>query len=379
MPAIAYLSSVPVGVRTSGPRRILAIDHRMLSSLTEMARVLTGSGVDLHLLAPHHRFTDAAPGLREVDDRDLTFCVGDAPADSSALAAYDGVYALHRASHHWLMDSGVPYVVLSEFTPAIRRAMVVTRVSAVDRARIAFGEWRREPAYRTMIRRARGVQFNGVVAQRHYGRFARHSIVFNDSRITREDLAAARRAPKRGTRSPLTVAVSGRWAEAKGVRAVPALARALEHEETAAQIEMYGGGVLEPELRRAQGEALELVGFLDFESEWKPRMREHVDLLFVPHHQADPSCTYFEALGCGVPILCFDNATSRRIVADSGAGWVIPRSPDAAARLIADLAAHPAKVVEASARALDYMASRTFEDVTRRRAEHLLDVFDLAG
>ena len=43
-------------------------------------------------------------------------------------------------------------------------------------------------------------------------------------------------------------------------------------------------------------------GVVDFETELVPFTRQNADIFLGCHRQSDPSCTYLEAMGCGVAV-----------------------------------------------------------------------------
>lgn len=241
-------------------------------------------------------------------------------------------------------------------------------------ARIALGQVRVERARRQMARAAAGLQCNGPAAGSGYGPLNGNAITFHDHRMREADLVAAR-AVQRSSDGPLTVAFSGRLTTSQGALDVMNMAEILIERGSAARVLVYGTGELESRMRAMRLPNVEFRGFLDLETEWKQEVRETVDVFLFPHPHGDPSCTYFEALGSGVPILGYRNETLSPLVAEHRVGWEVPRGDytrlaDMVIRLERDRAA----VSIARDAALVFMADRSHESTVRLRRDHLLSV-----
>jgi glycosyltransferase involved in cell wall biosynthesis len=127
----------------------------------------------------------------------------------------------------------------------------------------------------------------------------------------------------------IRLAFSGRLIAIKGADHLVEVAAELKQRGTAFEFLICGGGELEKEMRdRVRALSLEeevrFMGNLDFATELMPLLRERVDLFVCCHRQGDPSCTYLETMGCGVPIVGYANAAFRGVVETSGAGWTVP-------------------------------------------------------
>ncbi|MGN8026993.1 glycosyltransferase [Microbacterium sp. 22242] len=299
----------------------------------------------------------AAPGVEVVTAAPTT-------ADGLRALGPDVLLALHRPEFGWLTEVA-PTVFTAEFSRRIRveQQMVAAR-GTLDRARIALGQRRRERAYRDMARRAAGLQCNGPGAWDAYARLNARPLRIRDHRIRREDLTlAGRRATWRGDR-PLRVAFSGRLTAVKGPRTVVEVATMLPDIEFV----VLGGGELRDPLERAAPDNVRFAGFLPFE-EWKAFVRDGVDLALLPYPQGDPSGTYYEFAGCGVPVVGLANSTWRRIAAEDGLGWAERDGAGLAARI---RSLRPDDLDAVRAHALG--GFEAFEDVAARRVSHLVAV-----
>lgn len=279
---------------------------------------------------------------------------------------------LHLQAQH--LPQHLPIVFTAEFDLGIRKEQIAALgIPPLHRVRANLGLLRRERVYRAMVKQARSVQCNGPAAARSYAGLTSNPLVFMDHRITFADVAAAYDiAPWDGSR-PVRLAFSGRWTAIKGPQFAVRTASVLAERLPGCTLTMYGGGELESVLRAEAGENVTFEGFVDFESEWKPQVRQSVDLMLLPHVQGDPSCTYFEALGSGAPIVGFQNATLTPLIKQHAVGRVTREpTPQALADAVMDLVAEPATLTVAREAGLTLVASQTWEKVTEARVEHLL-------
>ncbi|MBP9047841.1 MAG: glycosyltransferase, partial [Tabrizicola sp.] len=115
-----------------------------------------------------------------------------------------------------------------------------------------------------------------------------------------------------------------------------------------------------------------LRGVVDFETELVPFTRQNADIFLGCHRQSDPSCTYLEAMGCGVAVASYDNRMWQRLNAEAQAGWGAPLGN---ARMLADriaeVARDPAAITRCSRNAWTFSRAHGFQPEFQRRMEHL--------
>ena len=111
---------------------------------------------------------------------------------------------------------------------------------------------------------------------------------------------------------------------------------------------------------------------MDFDGEWVPFIRDNVDLMVLPHRQGDPSGTYLEAAGLGVPTLGFDNEAFRALVAHEDLGWAVPNGNG---RLLLEkalqLVENPAELRKKSINGLTFMNKHHCDHEFAARIQHL--------
>lgn len=279
--------------------------------------------------------------------------------------------------------AGAKLCYVIEYTLATRLAILRLEpgLSLPRRLRSALWHLLQERRRRAAFRAADALQVNGYPAEAAYARLSRDCLLYLDGRLTTQMLAppaamAARAAHLAGG-GPLRLVHSGRLEPLKGAQDLMPVVRALQARGVDYTLDIFGAGSLAPLIaREIAGEGLggrvRLHDPVPFETGLVPWVTAHADLFLSCHRQADPSCTYLESMGCGVPVLGYDNAMWRRLAEVSGAGWVRPMAePGALAEAIAGLAADRQKVIAAATRARAFAAAHDFETEFGRRMTHI--------
>ena len=94
-----------------------------------------------------------------------------------------------------------------------------------------------------------------------------------------------------------------------------------------ATLDIYGTGSLEDGIKRGLDRfdgRVRLHAPVDFAQELVPINRTQADIFLSCHRQSDPSCTYLEAMGCGLAVAGFDNDMWRELCKRSEGGTVAP-------------------------------------------------------
>ena len=190
----------------------------------------------------------------------------------------------------------------------------------------------------------------------------------------------ARRAARLRAGGRLTLVHSGRLEPLKGAQDLVPIAGMLAQRGVDFVLHVFGQGSLTDEMR-AQVARMDLSdrvilhGTVDFAGELVPFVRGNADLFLSCHRQSDPSCTYLETLGCGVPVAGYANRMWSPMRERSRAGWTVPMGRMAEmAGLIAALDADRESIVAASAAARDFAAAHLFEAEFARRIAHMREI-----
>lgn len=243
---------------------------------------------------------------------------------------------------------------------------------------------RQERRRRRAFRAADGLQSNGYPAAEDYGRLVPRTMIYIDSRMhaalfaTEGEMQA--RAARLASGAPLRLVYSGRFETMKGVQDLVPVAAALRRRGLDFTLDLYGSGSLRPALDAAIADAglgahVRLFDPVPFETDLVPRVRNDYDLFLACHRQSDPSCTYTETMGCGVPIVGYDNRSWSALQRDSGGGWTV-RMGDVAGMADRILAVDRDRQ-ELAARAaagLAFAKAHDFDTEFRRRMDFLAEL-----
>lgn len=271
----------------------------------------------------------------------------------------------------------VPVVFVVEYTIGTR-----LRIVALDRERgllrkgwSALWNLRMELRRRAAFRRAAGVQCNGYPAFDAYAGLNARTMLYLDGRMRAQMMATApEMEAKVAYRGPLRLVHSGRLEPMKGAQDLVPVARALLAAGVDFTLDVFGAGALKAELRAGAedlGGRVRLHDPVDFETVLVPWMRTNADLFLSCHRQADPSCTYLESLGCGVPVLGYANEMWSRMAAESGGGWTAPLADRRAlSDQITVLSKNRAELSRAAKDGLSFAQAHCFEKEFSRRMAH---------
>ncbi|MDY3677842.1 MAG: glycosyltransferase family 4 protein [Actinomyces urogenitalis] len=233
--------------------------------------------------------------------------------------------------------------------------------------RIRLGLLRRERALKRAVRHAAGIQCNGRVAYDAYSSLNDHSLLFFDSRVAESTI------PKqtRPLHSTLQLAFSGRLIPQKGVLdAVEAFSLA-RRRGLHADLHIFGDGELANRIPRADPNII-VHGLVPYRPDWVDFMSSEIDALLIPHRQGDPSCTYIEGMGCGLPFISYANDSATHMAKQSSAGWTVPvGDTEALAQLLLNVGRDHERILAAKHAALTFARQYSFERVSAMRAAHL--------
>lgn len=328
-------------------------------------------GFDLHVL-------DAADPLPQVvlENAALVLCSGDMVADLDLWRLRgQGLGAKLVYTVEYTLGGRIATAWLDQDRARLRRLMSMRWILA------------QEPRRRRAFRGADALQVNGYPAWQSYAALNSDTLMYLDNRMsaglfaTPDDMAA--RAAHLRSGGVLRLIHSGRLEPMKGAQDLVPVARALRARGVAFSLDIYGTGTLETAIGQAVaseglGDRVRLHGAVDFADALVPATRQGADLFLSCHRQPDPSCTYIEAMGCGVPVAGYQNRMWRELCQDSGGGWAVPLGrTEVLARVIADLAATPERLIEAADRALTFARANAFESVFAGRMAHLRAVAGL--
>lgn len=337
------------------------------------------------------RGAPAIPFGRDYDRSELPFDLRildhDEALDARHLEGGDIIYAggddfncLGLVDH---LKPGQKIVYVIEYTDETRRQII-----DLDRNRGLMGRlkgriWlmKQEKKRRRAFLAADALQSNGYPAHDLYSPMCRDSILYLDGRMTSDLFATeaemAAREAHLSSGGPLRLLYSGRLETMKGAQDLVPVAHRLAEKGVDFTLDIFGTGSLEAEVSNQikslpDPSRVRMHGAVDFETRLVPFTRQHADVFLGCHRQADPSCTYIEAMGCGVAVASYDNRMWQRLNGESQAGWGAALGDvSGLADQIARVARDRAAIVQAARNGWKFSQKHGFLPEFRMRMEHL--------
>lgn len=275
-------------------------------------------------------------------------------------------------------ELGVPYVMFIEYDLKTQISVATSEVKSPVRKAVRMLRCALNYALNQVpeMRNAISLHCNGYPIFDESRRFNDNRLLYLDSRMTRdfviseEDLAA--RLENRHRR-PLRLLYSGRYAAMKGAN--HAVKVGLECIKLGIDIEMhcYGQGDLKQEMQALAAEASGKARIFIHDAIPYPELVElsrTFDIFVCCHVQADPSCTYLESFGAGLPIVGYNNRMWKRLSEESGVGFFSPiGEPKLVAEGIYKLAMQNDLLVSMSHKARNFALEHCFEKEFELRTE----------
>ena len=304
----------------------------------------------------------------------------DASSLSPTIARASLVYGMGSDIFAMARDRRIPYIPVVENT--LINSMRIAWLSAgspgrgIRRCAGALKLHRREAAD---LRGAYAVHCNGYAAYRYHRRRHPNTGFFIDSRVRRAEILPDRQVRDRIARyrssRRIRLITSSRLEPIKGSGNLVALAEQLRRMQQDYQLDIYGDGSMrkgiEAELvRRQLTEQVKLHDPIPYPE--LTRRQSEADLFVNLNVQDDPSCTYLEAMGAGLPIIGFENRTWTPMSNDSKAGIAVPRQ---VGRLAAAITANrdPACLESMALAATSFAHRWCFEEQIAFRSESIRD------
>lgn len=270
---------------------------------------------------------------------------------------------------------GKPYVALLEYDLGTRLSILKGQRQEAGSARTLYRMLWCLKDYAADVSLARGahsVHCNGYPIYEALSSWVQRRLLYLDSRMARADVIgaddlSARLAGRSGR--PLQLIYSGRYDAMKG--ALDAVSVAVECLRRGLDIEMrcFGQGSQLEEMKRlaataVKPERISINGPVPFPE--LLRQARTCDVFVCCHVQADPSCTYLESMGCGLPIVGYANRMHRSMQMEAKAGFHSPVGDVAAVaehvgRYVDDVALLAEHSRNARAFAIEHCYEKEFE------------------
>ena len=270
-----------------------------------------------------------------------------------------------------------------EYTPETRR-----QIALLDRERILPRKiysllWiqNQERRRRRAFKLADGIQASGYAAMDVYSSLNNNTVLYLDNRLSQSLLATDLEMSSRHDRiragKPIRLLNSGRLETMKGAQDLVPIAKRLKDNNVDFTLDIFGTGSLADEIKKEIEDSnlqdrVCLHEPVDFETQLVPFARTKADIFLSCNRQSDPSCTYIESMGCGLPIAGYSNKMWEGMLNESGGGWAVPLGDwRALADRISQIAKKPEEIVSVAGNALSFASDHHFESEFKRRIEHL--------
>ena len=275
---------------------------------------------------------------------------------------------------------GTPYVAVAEYNWQTQRTFSQAGVAGSLRRLVrAARAWLRFRAEVQDRRGARAVHCNGFPVYEECRSMNADRLLYLDSRMTAEGVIgeaalADRLAALAAGRRPRLL-FSGRFEPAKGVMDAVEVGALLAALGVDFDFDFYGQGVEVTSM----GERVQAAGLQERVKIYQPipfpklmdRARTY-DLFVCCHLQDDPSCTYLEASGAGLPIAGYGNRMWSAFAEAAKNGVVTPMSsPRSLADAIAALLSDPGRLASCARNSRAFALERCFEREFDNRIEAL--------
>lgn len=366
------------------------VDRKFLSGMQDYARQVREPLITVHPeLAEGRSVMDAVEApCAELPFRVMTVKVdgwgraqpGDVPRLRAEVSRCKLVYGEGLGAASLAQALHVPYIPILEYDLPTQ-IVVATSASAnpLRRANAAVQcGWHYLTATVPEMRHAHSLHCNGYPVYEAAAPHNPNRLLYLDSRMSHDMLIPAEQLAARLAGRPgraLRLLYSGRYERMKGTDhalrvGIECLRRGLDVE-----MHLYGQGSLRPQLERLAGQAPAPGRIYIHDPVPYPelvRISRTFDVFVCCHVQSDPSCTYLESFGAGLPIVGYGNRMWRHLAGHSRAGYVIPlRRPEKAADAIQRLSSDHAALAGLSSQALAFAREHCFEREFAKRTDAL--------
>ena len=372
---------------------MLRVDRKFLTGMQ-----LYAEHIDLPLMTIHPEMDTAnqTMDLVEVPCRDLGFEVriikkNADPRETKAwlqqqIKRSQLVYGSGFGSAQIARQLGIPYILVLECD--LRTQIMVTAMQVESLARRSIRSLRCIAQYIShdigAMRGARALHCNGYPVYDESRQFNQNQLLYLDSRMSADMVITEKKLDDRLQQRrdrPLRLLFSGRYERVKGADDSVRVALECMKRDLDIELHTYGQGSLRDTMRELsrQSPAANRIHIHDAISYPDLVQRSgEFDLFVCCHIQSDPSCTYLESFGAGLPIVGYANRMWQRLSESSACGYASPMGrPSAVADNVAHLIANPEMLSDMSRQARAFALNHTFEHEFSLRTDAIKQ--ELAG
>lgn len=309
-------------------------------------------------------------------DRSRIPLASEMPRLKSVVTASKLVYGDGLTAPAIARSVGIPYIPILEYD--LQTQTIVATANVKNPIRRAVRIARTALNYRNSLdnlRHAHSLHCNGYPIYDATKPYNPNGLLYLDSRMSKDMIIADSELETRlaNKHRPLRLLYSGRYEQMKG--SLDAVLVALNCLLRSFDIEMhcYGQGSLKADMVRLASNSSgrivihDAVTYTDLVS-----IARGFDVFVCCHIQNDPSCTYLESFGAGLPIVGYANRMWQRLRDESHAGLSSPlgdpiKVTDSISQLIAD----PGLLANLSRKALQFANAHCYENEWAKRIDAL--------
>jgi colanic acid/amylovoran biosynthesis glycosyltransferase len=274
----------------------------------------------------------------------------------------------------------IPVCFIIENTFGTRASILfLSRASATQKLKSLIWLVHNDLLRRSAFRMAGSIQSNGTAAAETYGSCATNVLTFFDTRLRLANMATEDDVRRKTSRlmsgAPLRLVFTGRLERIKGA---DHLIKVVSRLPFPFKLDIYGAGelrgVLTSEVKQCGlDDLVSIHDPIDFDSALVPTIRSEADLFLCCHVQSDPSCTYLETLGCGVPIVGYANGAWSGILSRADVGWSVSNGRyNQMAQVIANLHDRRSDLCVKMQNAVTFARRHSLEQEFERRIDQLV-------
>ncbi len=356
---------------------MLRVDRKFLTGMR-----LYAEHIDMPLMTVHPEMdmADQTMDLVEVPCKDLGFEVviikknADPQETKAWLQKQIGrshlVYGSGFGSAKIARQLGIPYILVLECD--LRTQITVTTMQVKSLARRSIRSLRCIVQYIShdigAMRGAHSLHCNGYPVYDESRQFNQNQLLYLDSRMSADMVITKQQLDDRlrqRSGRPLRLLFSGRYERLKG--ADDSVRVALECLKRGLDIELhtYGHGSLRDMMLQLARQSPVANRIHIHDAIPYPELVQcsrEFDLFVCCHIQSDPSCTYLESFGAGLPIVGYANRMWQRLSESSACGYASPMGqPSGVADDVARLLENSNMLADMSRQARTFALEHTFE------------------
>jgi colanic acid/amylovoran biosynthesis glycosyltransferase len=272
-------------------------------------------------------------------------------------------------------EFGVPYILILEYDLSTKITVTTAGISNPLRRWMRAARQVRNHFQTSIpqVRHAHSIHCNGYPILDETRKYNPNQLLYLDSRMFSDMLIspAALELRLHGSKArPLRLLYSGRYERLKGADDAVRVASECLRRGLNIEMDCYGQGSLKDAMRgiaagRPQIRIHDAVPYPEL-----VKISQAADAFVCCHIQNDPSCTYLESFGAGLPVVGYANRMWERLYGASGGGLISPLGRiGPLVERVESLCTDPNLLPKLSRKARDFAQEHVFEKEFKKRTD----------